>query len=352
MTRTLFLRLAFSLACALLALGADPPAVQNSQSTLTRQSLEPYVDPSWNPNARIGTIRAALPARLMAPTPRTRRVLVLTFQTRGQLHLPGAAGLLNLLREAEKKYRAFELTEAYTSAGIDAKTLSRFDAVVLNNISIGGSPEEDDLYNKLLPGYVANGGGLFADHGVALLYLDHPDAEFNRMLGGFSSRLPSLRSTVHPTTTGSWTHCSAFPIRLPDPENPLIASFREASTKFTFNHGTCWDSSEWLVSLNAPQELADELYVISPLSNQDGSARAIVMVDPDKVPRASFIGANEFSYALIWIKNYGKGRVFVTALGHDVPAVKTPAFVTTFTRGAEWAATGQVTVPAGPELAQ
>jgi hypothetical protein len=37
-------------------------------------------------------------------------------------------------------------------------------------------------------------------------------------------------------------------------------------------------------------------------------------------------------------------------LGHDVPAVSTPAFVTTFTRGAEWAATGAVTLPLPAEM--
>jgi uncharacterized protein len=39
-------------------------------------------------------------------------------------------------------------------------------------------------------------------------------------------------------------------------------------------------------------------------------------------------------------------------LGHDVAAVNTPTFITTFTRGAEWAATGNVTLPIPPELKQ
>ena len=45
---------------------------------------------------------------------------------------------------------------------------------------------------------------------------------------------------------------------------------------------------------------------------------------------------------------YGKGRVFHTAMGHDVAALKCVGFATTFQRGTEWAATGKVTqkVPA------
>ncbi|MCC7154729.1 MAG: ThuA domain-containing protein [Bryobacterales bacterium] len=50
-------------------------------------------------------------------------------------------------------------------------------------------------------------------------------------------------------------------------------------------------------------------------------------------------------HPVLWTTQWGQGRVFVNALGHDGPAVQTPAFVATFTRGAEWAATGAVTLP-------
>jgi hypothetical protein len=54
---------------------------------------------------------------------------------------------------------------------------------------------------------------------------------------------------------------------------------------------------------------------------------------------------------MLWVLNYGKGRVFGDALGHDAEALKSPAFIVTFTRGAEWAATGAVTLPIPPEMA-
>ena len=53
---------------------------------------------------------------------------------------------------------------------------------------------------------------------------------------------------------------------------------------------------------------------------------------------------------MLWTVQFGKGRVFANMLGHDVPAVNTPAFIVTFTRGAEWAATGEVTLPIPPEM--
>jgi uncharacterized protein len=50
----------------------------------------------------------------------------------------------------------------------------------------------------------------------------------------------------------------------------------------------------------------------------------------------------------LMVLTYGKGRVFHTTLGHDIPAISSTDFVVTLQRGVEWAATGAVTqkVPA------
>ena len=42
---------------------------------------------------------------------------------------------------------------------------------------------------------------------------------------------------------------------------------------------------------------------------------------------------------------YGKGRVFHTVLGHADYSMNCVGFITTLQRGAEWAATGKVTIP-------
>jgi type 1 glutamine amidotransferase len=54
---------------------------------------------------------------------------------------------------------------------------------------------------------------------------------------------------------------------------------------------------------------------------------------------------------MLWTTEYGKGRVFITALGHDGATSAEPTFKVTFTRGAEWASTGKVTLPVPPEMA-
>jgi len=48
---------------------------------------------------------------------------------------------------------------------------------------------------------------------------------------------------------------------------------------------------------------------------------------------------------LIWTVAYGQGRVFHTALGHDLTAQAEPGFQISLARGVEWAATGAVTIP-------
>ena len=46
---------------------------------------------------------------------------------------------------------------------------------------------------------------------------------------------------------------------------------------------------------------------------------------------------------LLIVVDYGKGRVFNLSLGHDSYSREGVGFITVFTRGAEWAATGKVT---------
>ena len=58
------------------------------------------------------------------------------------------------------------------------------------------------------------------------------------------------------------------------------------------------------------------------------------------------------NHPMLWTVNYGKGRVFVDALGHDAEAMRSSGFIITFARGAEWAATGAVTLPVPPQLAR
>jgi hypothetical protein len=53
-------------------------------------------------------------------------------------------------------------------------------------------------------------------------------------------------------------------------------------------------------------------------------------------------------HPVVWTKHYGKGRVYGFTLGHGPESMARPFIIGLFTRGTEWAATGQVTVPLPP----
>lgn len=52
-----------------------------------------------------------------------------------------------------------------------------------------------------------------------------------------------------------------------------------------------------------------------------------------------------FDEPLLMVNQFGKGRIFHTAVGHDGAALSSVDSVVTFQRGVEWAATGKVTQP-------
>jgi type 1 glutamine amidotransferase len=45
------------------------------------------------------------------------------------------------------------------------------------------------------------------------------------------------------------------------------------------------------------------------------------------------------------VLEYGKGRIYHTTMGHADYSMEGVGFIISFLRGAEWAATGKVTIP-------
>lgn len=74
------------------------------------------------------------------------------------------------------------------------------------------------------------------------------------------------------------------------------------------------------------------------------------LYDPERVRQP--IPGPGLTQPILWTTRYGDGRVFVTTLGHARENVEAAAFAVTFARGAEWAATGGVTLPIPAEFAE
>ena len=63
---------------------------------------------------------------------------------------------------------------------------------------------------------------------------------------------------------------------------------------------------------------------------------------PDLIPKMEGMNA---AHPMAWTLDYGKGRVFVIPLGHGPDTLQYAGVRGLIARGAEWAATGGVTIP-------
>ena len=203
-------------------------------------------------------------------------------------------------------------------AGITANTLAPYDLLVIDYCG----PRWGAVTEKAVEDFVSSGKGLVAVHGanytfgeLELLGDNHvrtgiremPWDEYVIMVGGTWVEGP-------PKTAHGERH--SFKVRFTDREHPVAAGMAESFIA------------------------TDELYGNPKLM---GSAKVIATAFSDTATGGT--GKDE---PMLWTVNYGKGRTFYTALGHNLAAMSESGFITTFLRGCEWAATGKVTLP--PEI--
>jgi type 1 glutamine amidotransferase len=177
--------------------------------------------------------------------------------------------------------------------------------------------------------YVSGGGGFVAVHAANNSFPEWK--AYNEMigLGGWGGRTeksgPYLRmvagkwsADMTPGKGGSHGKQHEFLVVTRAPEHPIMAGL----------------PAQWM---HGKDELYDRLR--GPAQNVTVLASAL------SDPATGGTGVDE---PLLMTIAYGQGRVFHTALGHGPEAVNCVGFATTLQRGAEWAATGEVTqkVPA------
>lgn len=211
--------------------------------------------------------------------------------------------------------------------GADLKTfkpdLSPYQVLVSNYNGQPWSKEFQDAFVK----FVREGGGFVSVHAADNAFPEW--AEYNEMIGigGWNGRNERSGPWLYwegkivrdpsPGTGGSHGKQHAFKMITREPTHPIMAGL----------------PAEWM---HAKDELYDRLR--GPAKNLTVLATAF----SDKATNGS--GRHE---PLLMVLNFGKGRIFHTALGHnngpDLTSQKCVGFITTLQRGTEWAATGQVT---------
>jgi len=177
--------------------------------------------------------------------------------------------------------------------------------------------------------FVKNGGGLVIVHAADNAF---PDWQaYNQMtgLGGWRGRAEKagpywyfkdgkVVSDNSPGLAGSHGNRLPFQVTTRAPQHPIMKGLPAV-----WMHNT------------------DELYATLRGPGENMTVLATAHSDPKNK-------GTDRDEPSILVVSYGKGRVFHTAMGHDVVALSCVGFAATFQRGTEWAATGRVTqkVPA------
>jgi predicted DNA-binding protein with PD1-like motif/type 1 glutamine amidotransferase len=262
---------------------------------------------------------APQPAQPPNPAPPKLQVLIVTGQNGHNWR-----GTTPLLRKALEDTGAFEVrvTEEFRGAG--PETLAPYDLVVLNYFE-RGRPENrwGEKTNQAFLDYVRSGKGVVVYH-FSMAAFDGW-TEYEKLSGGNWRPNNGHHSAPH-----------TFTIDIKDQSHPITKGLK---LSFPQTNDELYANLRW--------QPAGSFHVLATAS--DDHARYAASRTDSRAPQP-LVGPTA-DEPMLWTVDYGKGRVFVTALGHDVEQVQTPAFIATFTRGAEWAATGKVTLPIPNALA-
>ncbi len=255
-----------------------------------------------------------------APAPKKLQVLIIS----GQQVAHNWKGTTPLLRKALEDTGKFEVRVTEEFRGGGPETLAPYDLVVLN-YSGGNRPEMrwGARADAALLDFVSAGKGLVVYHFSMQSFEGWTDYE---KISGANWR-------------PNFGHHSAphdFTIDVKDPQHPITKGLK---LKFDQQKDELYANLKWQPA--GP-------YTVLATAYDDHALYAASRTDARAPQPLEGAGASE---PMLWVSDYGKGRVFTTALGHDVDQVQTLAFTTTFTRGAEWAATGNVTLPIPPAMA-
>ena len=231
-------------------------------------------------------IEAAIPAKATAAPRKARKLLIFDLNVGYGGHRSITTCNLAFTMMGENT-GAFQTVISREPSVFKGENLRQFDAVFLNN-TVGNLFEDPTLRQSLIE-FVYGGGGLMGVHGTSVAFTKWPGAiedwpEFGVMLGARGANHRASDEHVF--------------IKLDDAAHPVNQAF--AGHSFDYR---------------------DEFFrVHEPYSRN--RVRVLFSIDTEKTdlqqgPAYGKIERPDNDYALAWVRQYGRGRVFYCTIAHN-----------------------------------
>ncbi len=195
----------------------------------------------------------------------------------------------------------FDVTATQDCGALTAQNLAEHEALVF--YTTGELPVTDEQKAALMD-WIAQGGAFVGVHSATDTFYEFPP--YQELLGGAFDGHP-------------WTQ--EVRVRVEDGGHPATAH------------------------LPATFEVEDEIYQHRAFRRHP--VRVLMSLDTTSVD-ASLGARADGDYALAWCRDWGRGRVFYTALGHRAELWQDPSFLTHLLGGAKWAVEGPDYAPPPP----
>lgn len=219
--------------------------------------------------------------------------------------------LQKLLRDSGR----FDVRLEEEPVGITAATLANYDLIVVDY----QGPRWGAVTEKAVVEFVRSGKGLVVVHGSSYAFSGFDILGDGHVRTGRTEPLwPEWAGLVGGTWVGN------PPKSFHAPRHLFTVKFAERDHPIARGMGDSFQTT-------------DELY---HAMRWLPGAKVIATAHDDAT-----VGGTGKDEPILVTMNFGAGRTFYTALGHEVPAMQEPGFAITFVRGAEWAATGEVRLP-------
>jgi len=230
----------------------------------------------------VSAIEQAAPAKATVEPKQSRKLLIFSL-CQGWEHksIPYCDKAIEIIGE---KTGAFESVHSKDMAVFDSENLKQFDAVCFNNTT--NLSFDNPQRRKNLLEFVKSGKAIVGIHAAIDNFYDWPDAA--EMMGGLFNGHP-------------WGAKGTWVIKVDEPGHPIVKMFFEKG--FLIN---------------------DEIYQIGgPYSRE--KVRVLLSLDVSNERNFKTADTGEYGkidtstrdYPVAWVRQFGKGRVFYSSLGHN-----------------------------------